>query len=241
METLYLELHPAAGGQDARQFSQALAQAYLRAATQKGWQAESIETGRNITLRISGQKLTNLLGESGAHRLIREVKGKRHTSIVTLAVLAVRREAKPLDTQDLQIERMRSGGPGGQNVNKIETAIRVTHKPTGLSVYIANERSQAQNLALALELITARVLAQSQQVLATQRNQERQNQLGSGDFAQRRRTYALRANLVTDHRSGQSLSYDQVMAGALYLFWTLGDEKALNHTEKSFEISSDQQ
>jgi len=220
METLYLELHPAAGGQDARQFSQALAQAYLRAAAQKGWRAESIETGRNITLRVNGQELTDLLEEGGAHRLIREVRGKRHTSIVTLAVLAVRREANSLNPQDLQIERMRSSGHGGQNVNKTETAIRITHKPTGLNAYIADERSQAQNLALALELITARVLVQSQQILAIQRNQQRLGQLGTGDFAQRRRTYALRENLVTDHRSGQSLPYDQVMAGGLCLFWS---------------------
>jgi peptide chain release factor 1 len=122
---------------------------------------------------------------------------------------------------------MRSSGHGGQNVNKRETAIRLTHLPTGLTAYIADERSQAQNQAAALELITARVNARAQMSSQDQQNKKRATQLGTGDFAAKRRTYAVRENLVTDHRSGQTVPYDRVMAGGLNLFFPSGSEESL--------------
>ena len=222
METLYLELHPASGGQDARQFAQMLARAYLRTAHGCGWLAEIIEDENALTLRFRGRDLAGLREEGGGHRLIREIKGKRHTSMVGVAVLPVLTQINGLDPRDLRIEKMRSSGHGGQNVNKRETAIRLTHLPSGLTAYIADERSQAQNQAAALELISARVCARAQMLSQEQQNQKRANQLGAGNFASKRRTYAVRENLVTDHRSGQTATYDRVMEGALSLFFPNG-------------------
>jgi peptide chain release factor 1 len=225
METLYLELHPASGGQDARQFAQMLARAYLRAARDCGWSAEMVEDEGSLTLRFRGQHLAGLRQEGGGHRLIREMKGKRHTSMVGVAVLPVLAQVSNFRPQDLRIEKMRSSGHGGQNVNKRETAVRLTHLPTGLTAYIADERSQAQNHAAALELITARVVALAQMQSQDRQNQQRTAQLGAGNFAEKRRTYTVRENLVTDHRSGQTALYDRVMAGGLSLFFLSGLEE----------------
>jgi peptide chain release factor 1 len=225
METLYLELHPASGGQDARQFAQMLARAYLRTARGCDWSAEIIEDAGVLTLRFRGRNLAGLSGEAGGHRLIREMKGKRHTSLVGIAVLPVLTRMSDLNPQDLRIEKMRSSGHGGQNVNKRETAIRLTHLPTGLTAYIADERSQGQNQVAALELITARVAAAEQMLSQDRQNQKRTSQLGAGNFASKRRTYAVRENLVTDHRSGRTATYDRVMDGGLSLFFPSGPEE----------------
>ena len=224
---LILELHAASGGQDASRFCAELAQAYLRAADRRGWthevyewQGPSASAGR-VILRLAGPGVEVLAGEGGAHRIIRQSGSLRHTSIVTVAIS--RAAPAPggfrLAAKDLRIETLRASGHGGQNRNKVETAVRVTHLPSGLSARIAQERSQAQNKGRALELVRSRVMAKDDAAIRAGQDKARSDQLGAGSFSERRRTYAVREGVVTDHRSGRRARLSAVLAGDFSELW----------------------
>jgi peptide chain release factor 1 len=227
MSTLFLEIHAASGGADAALFAQELAQAYLRAAARCGWRADikvagaSRERAHRTVITFSGSGVEVLIGEVGAHRVVRMARNNvRHTSIVTVAVLPVpARAIGSIGALELRIEAMRASGHGGQNVNKRDTAVRVTHLPTGISARIADERYQGRNKAAAIELVSARVRAQAAKVHAARIDLARAGQLGSGEFAQRRRTYALREGTVLDHASGRRARLDRIMAGDFSELW----------------------
>ena len=225
---LILEHHAASGGQDAARFCAELATAYLRAADRLGWSHEiwtwqqvDPAAARVVVLRLSGRGVERLTGEAGAHRIIRQSGSLRHTSIVTVAVS--RAEETPgefqLAAKDLRIETLRASGHGGQNRNKVETAVRVTHLPSGLHARIAQERSQAQNKSRALELVRTRVMAKETTGRRAREDQARATQLGAGSFSERRRTYAVREGVVSDHLSGRRARLSSVLAGDFSELW----------------------
>jgi peptide chain release factor 1 len=227
MNTLLLEIHAASGGADAADFAATLSTAYLRAAARGGWRAAVAEGGtsdarpKRIVIAFSGPGVDILAGEAGGHRVIRMARDNvRHTSIVTVAVLpAPGNPDEPIERSELRIEAMRASGHGGQNVNKRDTAVRVTHLPTGLQARIADERYQGRNKAAAVELVSTRLRAHRAKIRAAQTDLARANQLGSGEFAQRRRTYAVREGTVLDHLSGRVARLSAVLAGDFSELW----------------------
>jgi peptide chain release factor 1 len=224
-KTLILEIRSAMGGEDAAVFAGELARVYLRYAERVHIKAELLEREalgagwRFIVLRLSGRGVERLSGEAGTHRVTREPgndrQGRRHTSAVTVAVLPVRATAEVLDLRDVRLDTFRASGHGGQHMQKTESAVRAVHIPTGLRAVIANERSQAHNKERALELLAARVAAKVGQAGQIHEDRLRRSQVGSGHISERSRTYAWKAGLVTDHRTGVSLPLADVLAGGL--------------------------
>lgn len=223
---LILELRSAMGGEDAAVFAGQLARAYLRYAERAGLSAEVLEretlgTGwRYIVLRLAGHGVSALSSEAGTHRVTREPandrSGRRHSSAVTVAVLPVRRATvAALDLAQVRLDTFRPSGHGGQAMQKTESAVRAVHLPTGLSAVIADERSQVHNKERALELLAARLSARTGRADQAKEDRLRRRQIGSGHIAERVRTYAWKAGLVTDHRSGISVPLAAVLAGEL--------------------------
>ena len=227
MDTLLLEIHAASGGADAAHFAAQLAEAYLRAAQRRGWRAQvrdqgiSVARARRIVIAFTGPGVEILAGEAGGHRVVRMAANNvRHTSIVTVAVLLEQSGGdESLQDGEFRVETMRASGHGGQNVNKRDTAVRVTHLPTGLQARIADERYQGRNKAAALKLVSARVRAYRLKISAARADLTRADQLGSGEFAQRRRTYAVREGTVLDHASGRRARLASVLAGDFSKLW----------------------
>jgi peptide chain release factor 1 len=222
-----LEVRAGTGGDEAALFAGDLFRMYLKYAESKGWKVEvlSMSEGtaggyKEIVAEIAGRgAFARLKFESGVHRVQRvpatETQGRIHTSAATVAVLP---EAQELDfvinEADLKIETMRSSGAGGQHVNKTESAIRITHLPTGVVVAVQEERSQHRNRAKAMALLRSRLLDAQNQRANDERAQERRAQVGSGDRSQRIRTYNFPQGRVTDHRINLTLyTLDRVMAG----------------------------
>lgn len=227
---IFLEIRAGTGGAEAALFAGDLLKAYLRYAENQGWRTEMInESGgehggyKEVVVRITGQGVySRLKFESGAHRVQRvpetESQGRIHTSACTVAILpeADEIDAIQIDTSDLRIDTYRASGAGGQHVNKTDSAVRITHLPSGVVVECQDERSQHKNKARALSLLQARLLSSAQQ----QQNQalaaDRKLQVGSGDRSERIRTYNFPQNRVTDHRISLTLyKLDEIMAGAL--------------------------
>ncbi|MGD1036528.1 MAG: peptide chain release factor 1 [Roseiarcus sp.] len=222
-----LEVRAGTGGDEAALFAGDLFRMYLKYAESKRWKVEilSMSEGtaggyKEIVAEIAGRgAFARLKFESGVHRVQRvpatETQGRIHTSAATVAVLP---EAQELDfvinEADLKIDTMRSSGAGGQHVNKTESAIRITHLPTGVVVAVQEERSQHRNRAKAMALLRSRILDAQNQRANDERAQERRAQVGSGDRSQRIRTYNFPQGRVTDHRINLTLyTLDQVMAG----------------------------
>lgn len=227
---IFLEIRAGTGGAEAALFAGDLLKAYLRYAENQDWRTEMInESGgehggyKEVVVRITGQGVySRLKFESGAHRVQRvpetESQGRIHTSACTVAILpeADEIDAIQIDTSDLRIDTYRASGAGGQHVNKTDSAVRITHLPSGVVVECQDERSQHKNKARALSLLQARLLSSAQQ----QQNQalaaDRKLQVGSGDRSERIRTYNFPQNRVTDHRISLTLyKLDEIMAGAL--------------------------
>jgi peptide chain release factor 1 len=224
-----LELRPAAGGDEASLFAAELFGMYQRYCEQRGWRFEVLEyadtglgglkegigeiTGRNVFARLKY--------ESGVHRVQRvpatESQGRIHTSTVTVAVLP---EAEEVDVDinetDLRIDVYRASGAGGQHVNKTESAVRITHLPTGIVVAMQEERSQHKNRAKAMKILRARMFEQQRTSLDATRAADRKSQVGTGDRSERIRTYNFPQGRVSDHRINLTLyKIDKVMQGDL--------------------------
>lgn len=227
---IYLEIRAGTGGAEAAIFVGDLHRMYLRYAEQQRWSVEVVSENigehggyKEIVSRISGQSVySRLKFESGTHRVQRvpetESQGRIHTSAVTVAVLP---EAEAIDnidinTNDLRIDTFRASGAGGQHVNKTDSAIRITHLPSGVVVECQDERSQHKNKARALSLLQTRLLSAAQSKQASAEAEDRKLQVGSGDRSERIRTYNFPQNRLTDHRINLTIyKLDEVMAGTL--------------------------
>jgi len=227
---IFLEVRAGTGGAEAALFSGDLYRMYLRFAEAQGWQTETISESlgdqggyKEIVCRISGRNVySQLKFESGTHRVQRvpetESQGRVHTSACTVAILA---EAAEIDniaiaSKDLRVDTFRASGAGGQHVNKTDSAIRLTHLPSGVVVECQDERSQHKNRARAMSLLQARLLSSAQEKQASEQASARKLQVGSGDRSERIRTYNYPQNRVTDHRINLTLyKLDEIMQGDL--------------------------
>lgn len=223
-----LEIRAGAGGDEAALFAAQLFAMYQHYAAVRGWRFEILELSENgiggykeASAEITGQGVfARLKFESGVHRVQRvpktEASGRIHTSTVTVAVLPEAEEVDVvLDERDLKIETMRSGGAGGQHVNKTESAVRMTHLPTGITVHMQEEKSQIKNRAKALKIIRARLFELERERLHQARSADRKSQVGTGDRSERIRTYNFPQSRVTDHRINLTThQIDAVMVGS---------------------------
>jgi peptide chain release factor 1 len=227
--SLIMEIRAGTGGEEAALFARDLYDMYQRYAASHGWKVEVLEFSpsdmggvREVTMSISGEgAFQHLQFESGGHRVQRvpetETQGRVHTSLATVAVLPEATDVEvDIRDEDLQIDTMRAGGPGGQKVNKTESAIRITHLPTGIVVKCQDEKSQHKNKAKAMRVLRSRVLEKLQQEQHAARASQRKLQVGSGDRSERIRTYNFPQNRITDHRVNLTLhKLDQSIQGDL--------------------------
>jgi peptide chain release factor 1 len=182
---------------------------YDRYAESQGWSTKSID---DLTLEIKGKTVyTQLRYETGVHRVQRvpatEKMGRVHTSTATVAVLPLRKKVKfEMNPSDLHIETSRSGGKGGQNVNKVETAVRIVHIPTGLEVRSTAERSQSANKETAMAILSAKYSAIKEEEEAKKFNANKKDQIGTADRSEKIRTYNFPQDRLTDHRIKESWS-----------------------------------
>jgi peptide chain release factor 1 len=224
-----VEIRAGAGGEEASLFAGDLFRMYSRYAQAKGWKAEVIDSSQSerggfkeLIFEIKGKgAFSRLKHERGVHRVQRvpvtEASGRIHTSTTTVAVLP---EAEELDLNinpdDLKVEFFHSRGAGGQNVNKVTTAVRLTHLPTGITASCQDERSQIRNRMKAMAVLRARILDHEQRKRAESIDKERRMQVGSGQRAEKIRTYNFPQNRVTDHRINQSFhNLQQILDGGL--------------------------
>jgi peptide chain release factor 1 len=223
-----IEIRAGTGGEEAALFAADLFSMYQRYADHKGWKFEVLsisETGiggfKEISAQISGKSVfANLKFESGVHRVQRvpetEASGRIHTSAATVAVLPEAEEVDiKIEDKDLRVDVFRSSGPGGQSVNTTDSAVRITHIPTGLTVSQQDEKSQHKNKAKALKVLRSRLFEMERQKQMTERSQSRQQQIGSGDRSERIRTYNFPQGRVTDHRINLTLyKIDEILSGS---------------------------
>ena len=224
-----VEIRGAEGGEEANLFARELFEMYLAFAEAQGWkvdvlgsQASDLGGITHVAFEVSGDDVWRRLRfEGGPHRVQRvpetESQGRIHTSSATVSVLPTADEVEVrIDEADLQVSVFRSSGPGGQSVNTTDSAVRVTHKPTGLVVSMQDEKSQLQNRNKALAVLRARLLRLEQERAAAEASDQRRSQIGRGGRSEKIRTYNYKENRVTDHRIGLTLyKLDRVLAGDL--------------------------
>jgi peptide chain release factor 1 len=222
-----IEIRAGTGGDEASLFAGDLFRMYERYATSQGWKVEIVSASegtaggyKEIIAEIKGRgAFAKLKFESGVHRVQRvpdtETQGRIHTSAATVAVLPEVEEVDiKINESDLKIDTMRSGGAGGQHVNKTESAIRITHLPSGIAIVVQEERSQHKNRAKAMATLRARLYDAQKQKLDSERAAERRGQVGSGDRSERIRTYNFPQGRLTDHRINLTLyKLPQIMEG----------------------------
>jgi peptide chain release factor 1 len=224
-----MELRAGAGGDEAALFAATLAEMYKRYAVTKGWSFMPLEESMNTiggykeaSFEIRGKDVYKKMRyETGVHRIQRipetEKSGRVHTSTASVAILPIRKKSKiEINPADIEVETSRSGGAGGQNVNKVETAVRLIHKPTGLDVRSTAERSQMKNRERAMSILVAKIEALKEEEDAKKYSADRKAQIGTGDRSEKIRTYNILQDRITDHRIKQSWhNIEKIFAGDL--------------------------
>ncbi|MEX0917302.1 MAG: PCRF domain-containing protein [Candidatus Paceibacterota bacterium] len=224
-----LEVRAGAGGEEAAFFAEELAIMYARYAEQEGWSLRTIHESRSelggykdASFEIKGIDVYKKLRfETGVHRIQRvpatEKSGRVHTSTASVAILPIRKKKNvTIDPGDIEIEFSRAGGAGGQNVNKVETAVRVIHKPTGIDVRCTSERSQLQNKEKAMAILQAKLEEKEEERAHSEITEERRSQVGTADRSEKNRTYNILQDRVTDHRIKESWhNIEGIMAGGI--------------------------
>ena len=226
-KNVIIEIRGAEGGEEANLFARDLYEMYSSFASKRGWKLEVLNSQPSdmggfttITFILKGNDVwSNMKYEGGPHRVQRvpvtETQGRVHTSSATVSVLP---EADEIDIRieesDLQVDVFRSSGPGGQSVNTTDSAVRITHKPTGIIVSMQDEKSQLQNKARAMVVLRSRLLQAEQERIQAEQSASRKGQMGGGGRSEKIRTYNFKENRVTDHRLGLTLyKLDRILSG----------------------------
>jgi len=228
-QKLIIEVRAGAGGDEASIFAGELARMYQKYAAKKGWGFATIDSSsgtiggyKTFVGKISGEGCYDALKqESGVHRIQRvpatEKAGRVHTSTASVAILPeVEAKEVNINPGDLDISFQRAGGPGGQNVNKVETAVRIVHKPTGISILSRSERSQSANKEAAMSILRAKLYEAQNAAAAQQMGSARREQIGTGDRSEKIRTYNFPDDRITDHRFNAKVhNIEKVLEGDL--------------------------
>lgn len=229
IQSIYFEIRAGVGGEEAALFARDLWRMYSKFFDKKGWKYRILDITesdlggiKTLVAEVTGEKVYDLLKqEAGVHRVqripITEKSGRIHTSTASVAILPkLSLPQIQIKESDLEIEFFRAGGPGGQNVNKVETAVRIRHKPTGIVVSCQVERSQQRNREIAMEMLKNKLWQMEQEKILGNLTEERKKQIGSQERSEKIRTYNFPQNRVTDHRINKSwYDLDEIMEGKL--------------------------
>jgi peptide chain release factor 1 len=229
VQSIYFEIRAGVGGEEAALFARDLWRMYSKFFDKKGWKYRILDITesdlggiKTLVAEVTGEKVYDLLKqEAGVHRVqripITEKSGRIHTSTASVAILPkLSLPQIQIKESDLEIEFFRAGGPGGQNVNKVETAVRIRHKPTGIVVSCQVERSQQRNREIAMEMLKNKLWQMEQEKILGNLTEERKKQIGSQERSEKIRTYNFPQNRVTDHRINKSwYDLDEIMDGKL--------------------------